>query len=196
MPYSSGDRTFEDFAWDEAFDDDDDDEGYMIRADNDPPPIRTIPSARSSRKGRTPTQRSIDVMDGFNDEHDHLENGDMADIFSSGYVFGAGHSFQGEVIEAVAPRRLGANGEEVPIPLRAMGHHRRASSERCEVASKSFQVVRQLGSGSFAVVYLVKEIGGVGQEYALKCLSKKDLNQDQLDSQMFEVSGKTECHES
>ncbi|KAH8823059.1 hypothetical protein DL96DRAFT_1532556 [Flagelloscypha sp. PMI_526] len=82
----------------------------------------------------------------------------------------------------------------------------------------TFQVVRRLGTGSYAVVYLVREVflapsssssgegsifgsmdvGGppvpsrphsvvYGHEYAIKCLSKADLDEDQLNAQMSEV---------
>lgn len=147
------------FAWDEAFAHDGDDDLDMTFDDGDAPAPRKDRSARSSRLGRSSTQRSR------GDYSDHMHDGRLSDVFPLGHVFGAGHSFEGEIIEAVTPRRLASNGREVPVPQFALGHHRRASLERGEIATKSFKVVRQLGSGSFAVVYLVREIGGVGQEY-------------------------------
>jgi serine/threonine protein kinase len=78
-----------------------------------------------------------------------------------------------------------------------------------------FQVVRRLGTGSYAVVYLVREVlyrtlpsedghmslvgpmdldGKIGyptieygRDYAIKCLSKANLDNDALAAQMSEV---------
>ncbi|KAG8213998.1 CAMK/CAMK-unique protein kinase [Butyriboletus roseoflavus] len=80
--------------------------------------------------------------------------------------------------------------------------------------AKEFEVVRKLGTGSYAVVYLVREVlsraqpsedghCGVldfgeptrsktcityGRDFALKCLSKANLDQDALAAQMTEVT--------
>ena len=80
--------------------------------------------------------------------------------------------------------------------------------------AKEFEVVRKLGTGSYAVVYLVREVlsrtlpsedghcGALdlgdtshstsyvtyGRDFALKCLSKANLDQDALAAQMSEVS--------
>lgn len=80
--------------------------------------------------------------------------------------------------------------------------------------AKEFEVVRKLGTGSYAVVYLVREVlsraqpsedghcGALdlgeltcsksyityGRDFALKCLSKANLDQDALAAQMTEVS--------
>jgi len=69
---------------------------------------------------------------------------------------------------------------------------------------KRLEIVRKLGSGSYAVVYLCRAViydpyedGGdyddeeevvYGQEFALKCLSKKDLSDDLLNVQKFEAT--------
>lgn len=53
---------------------------------------------------------------------------------------------------------------------------------------KCLEVVRLLGRGSYAVVYLVREVGVDGGEYALKCLSKRDLSPDQLADQRLEAT--------
>lgn len=70
------------------------------------------------------------------------------------------------------------------------------------------EIVRKLGSGSYAVVYLAREVvsdprdaedadpldnassAGVvyGKEYALKCLSKRNLSDDLLEVQKFEAT--------
>lgn len=80
--------------------------------------------------------------------------------------------------------------------------------------AREFEVVRKLGTGSYAVVYLVREVlsraqpsddghCGIldlgeptrsktyvtyGRDFALKCLSKANLDQDALAAQMTEVS--------
>lgn len=77
--------------------------------------------------------------------------------------------------------------------------------------ARRLEIVRKLGSGSYAVVYLARallwdpEVDGVdsedgeagiefgaepvyGQEFALKCLSKHNLSEDMLQVQKFEVS--------
>ncbi|EIW83295.1 Pkinase-domain-containing protein [Coniophora puteana RWD-64-598 SS2] len=77
--------------------------------------------------------------------------------------------------------------------------------------SSEFEVVRRLGSGSYAVVYLVREVlsrppvsedghlGPIdldippqrtvyGREFALKCLGKANLDDEALDAQLSEVT--------
>lgn len=84
-----------------------------------------------------------------------------------------------------------------------------------EMPVQEFEVVRQLGTGSYAVVYLVREvlfrpvpsldshmsIEGMelddkligrpsveyGREFAIKCLSKANLDEEALAAQMSEV---------
>ncbi|KAF8893851.1 kinase-like domain-containing protein [Infundibulicybe gibba] len=60
-----------------------------------------------------------------------------------------------------------------------------------------FEVVRRLGTGSYAVVYLVQELDGqllsrpdtvYGSKYAIKCLSKANLDDEALAAQMSEVT--------
>lgn len=53
---------------------------------------------------------------------------------------------------------------------------------------KCLEVVKLLGRGSYAVVYLAREVGVDGGEYALKCLSKRDLSPDQLADQRLEAT--------
>ena len=83
-------------------------------------------------------------------------------------------------------------------------------------ATQEFEVVRRLGTGSYAVVYLVREVlsrpvhsqdGHIsldgmelddkvsslssieyGREFAIKCLSKANLDEDALAAQKAEVS--------
>jgi len=75
-------------------------------------------------------------------------------------------------------------------------------------SAREFEVVRKIGTGSCAIVYLVREIlfhflcseddhvypaghhpaRGYGREYAIKLLSKSDLNEEELTAQLTEVS--------
>lgn len=90
------------------------------------------------------------------------------------------------------------------------------TSSELEAPAQEFEVVRQLGTGSYAVVYLVREVlsrpplhsqdghmslDGMelddkqsrqqfteyGREYAIKCLSKSNLDEEALAAQMSEV---------
>ena len=87
----------------------------------------------------------------------------------------------------------------------------------CDEPAREFEVVRKLGTGSYAVVYLVREVLSrpqpsddghaatlgrmdfddvssghssteYGREYAIKVLSKANLDQEALTAQLFEVS--------
>jgi len=106
------------------------------------------------------------------------------DALSQGDIIGPGLSLQGEPVELVhipnVPPRYG------------------------QPPALNLQVVRKLGAGSYAVVYLVREIldpltdnalpspsDRLGREYAIKCLSKVGYDADTLDAQMIEVS--TSC---
>jgi hypothetical protein len=91
-----------------------------------------------------------------------------------------------------------------------------SSAADCVELAKEFEVVKQLGTGSYAVVYQVREVlsrpppsedghmplmGSMelngelsrsasvqyGREYAMKCLSKADLDEADLAAQMSEV---------
>ena len=102
------------------------------------------------------------------DEDD--DNTPVKDVMKPGMLFGEGLEFQGEIIAPAVgkvngdssdegmPLRRG--GSEAPKALRGMpGVHHHGRDK------KVFEVVRQLGSGSYAVVYLVKERGGRKREY-------------------------------
>lgn len=86
--------------------------------------------------------------------------------------------------------------------------------------ANEFEVVRKLGTGSYAVVYLVREVlsrtqpsedghcGALdlgdatrsksyvtyGRDFALKCLSKANLDQDAIAAQMTEVTAPAMLH--
>lgn len=130
-------------------------------------------------------------------------------MLSPGELVGQGLSLQDDIVN------------KVPIPA---PHFDSASEE----PATEFEVVRKLGTGSYAVVYLVREVlertivagspsssvdGHVaavgrldldsddghgyvvrekeeriyGREYAIKVLSKANLDEDALDAQLFEV---------
>ena len=118
-------------------------------------------------------------------------------VLSQGDSVGEGSLLQGELV-----RRVSIGPGIAPT----------RSSDYKEPANE-FQVVRRLGAGSYAVVYLVKEvlsrpppsddghmstIGQMeldsrlsdtvyGREYAIKCLSKANLDEEALAAQMTEV---------
>ena len=121
----------------------------------------------------------------------------VQDILLPGDIIGQGLNFQGERV------RL--------LPISA-SHH--TGDDDLNAPSIKFEVVKALGTGSYAVVYQVRQIlsgyppttedlspisavdfdgiscpapVGYGREYALKCLSKADLDKDALSAQMFEV---------
>ena len=93
------------------------------------------------------------------------------DVLQPGMIFGEGLEFQGEVIVAAVGKNgngygdlaLRRGGSEAGQPRREIsqsGRERIVGTER-----KRYEVVRQLGSGSYAVVYLVREKGGRKREY-------------------------------
>jgi hypothetical protein len=102
------------------------------------------------------------------------------DALRQGDIIGPGLSLQGEPVELIhipnVPPRYG------------------------QPPALNLQVVRKLGAGSYAVVYLVREIldplaptddavpDRLGREYAIKCLSKVGYDADTLSAQMIEVS--------
>lgn len=119
----------------------------------------------------------------------------VEDVFTPGDAVKEGGLLQGEPIRLVS---IGSN----PLP-------------EDEEPAKEFEIVRRLGAGSYAVVYLVLEVlyrpppsddGHItfgqmdmddkyrrpctvyGREYAIKCLSKADLDADALAAQMSEVT--------
>lgn len=125
----------------------------------------------------------------------------LEDVLAPGDIVGESCLLQGETIRLVS---ISSNpeAEDGDLELRE--------------PTKEFEVVRRLGSGSYAVVYLVKEvlsrslpsedghmsIGSMefdgnlsrrsetvyGREYAIKCLSKANLDEEALDAQLTEVT--------
>lgn len=119
----------------------------------------------------------------------------IEDVLAPGDVVGDGFFLQGEQIRTVA------------------------AAQQPHAPAQEFEVIKQLGTGSYAVVYLVHEVlarpppsedghmstigsmefdqprPGVvyGRKYAIKCLSKADLDEDALAVQMSEVCGVLCC---
>ncbi|KAL7424196.1 hypothetical protein Q5752_001782 [Cryptotrichosporon argae] len=120
------------------------------------------------------------------DDDDDDDDRRVPDVLPIGMVFGEGVEFEGEVIVPAVGRIAGDDGE-LGLPLRRGGSEVGRPNRDAPSRSKRYEVVRQLGSGSYAVVYLVREIGGRKREYALKCLSKQDLQEEQLQTQLFEA---------
>ncbi|KAF5388844.1 hypothetical protein D9757_005661 [Collybiopsis confluens] len=125
---------------------------------------------------------------------------DLEDVFFPGNVVGEGAALQGETITLVSI------GDTATV---------RSDTPDYEKPAMEFEVVKRLGAGSYAVVYLVCEVlyrpppsddghavGALeleettrlrpktvyGREYALKCLSKVNLDEDALAAQMSEVT--------
>lgn len=159
------DIEFADFGWDEAFEDDDDD--------------YTVARRKSSRGGPDQLYKDSgsDDTTGLEVEVQGMELEDQSgwdgrehdddDIFPPGYRIGEGLAFQGEIIEDVDPvARSKENGRSLPQSSAGSIASLRENGLDLEERSRKriFEVVRKLGSGSYATVYLVKDIGG-GQEF-------------------------------
>ncbi|PFH52028.1 hypothetical protein AMATHDRAFT_140979 [Amanita thiersii Skay4041] len=126
----------------------------------------------------------------------------IEDVLSPGDSVGEGSILQGEIIRLVS---FGSLSDHV------------GSTFDDKEPAQEFEVVRRLGTGSYAVVYLVQEvlsrpplsedghmctIGQMefdgkparhpetvyGREYAIKCLSKVNLDEEALAAQMSEVT--------
>ncbi|TFK44538.1 hypothetical protein BDQ12DRAFT_593580 [Crucibulum laeve] len=180
-----------------------------------PSPSSSSPSTASAKLPRSPyissrplsspvtvnvSLRPVSSSSPANSYHSSDASSIIEDVFIPGDFVGEGSVLQGETVRLVS---LGAT----PDP---------ADSTYKEPAQE-FEVVRRLGSGSYAVVYLVREvlsrsppsedghmstIGAMeldgkflrqpetvyGREYAIKCLSKANLDEEALAAQMSEVT--------
>jgi serine/threonine protein kinase len=134
-------------------------------------------------------------QDAFSSRPSSISSSITEDVLAPGDVVGEGARLQGELIRLVS---IGSTSLDYKEP------------------AKEFEVVRRLGTGSYAVVYLVREVlyrpppsedghtalmgpmeldGSVtslsvqyGREYAIKCLSKANLDEEALAAQMSEVT--------
>jgi len=103
-------------------------------------------------------------------DDDDDDNVPVKDVLRPGMLFGEGLEFQGEIVAPAVGKVSGDSsdegmplrrgGSEAPKALRGMPGVHHHGRDR-----KVYEVVRQLGSGSYAVVYLVKEKGGRKREY-------------------------------
>ncbi|KAI0655911.1 kinase-like protein [Cubamyces menziesii] len=167
-------------------------------------PIHRSPLVSSSRQLPSPVPRSPHPLRSDLPSFDNRSSGQssisscIVDVLCQGDLVGEGIELQGEVIK------------RVPIS---------SSEPRVDhdEPAKEFEVVRKLGSGSYAVVYLVREvlsrpqasddghaitIGRMdlddgspgnqsteyGREYAIKVLSKANLDEEALTAQLFEAT--------
>ncbi|KAH9855258.1 kinase-like protein [Lenzites betulinus] len=167
-------------------------------------PIPRSPLVSSSRQLPSPVPRSPHPLRSDLPSFDNRSTGRsstssyIVDVLSQGDLVGEGLCLQGEAIT------------RVPIS---------ASEPRVDhdEPAKEFEVVRKLGSGSYAVVYLVREVlsrpqpsddghaitigrmdlddgspgnqsTDYGREYAIKVLSKANLDEEALEAQLFEAT--------
>jgi hypothetical protein len=162
------DIEFADFGWDEAFEDDDDDYTVARRKSSRGGPDQLYKDSGSDDVAGL--QVEVQGMDMGNqpawdgrDDNDDDDDG----IFPPGYRIGEGLAFRGEIIEDVDPvARSKENGRSLPQSsagsIASLRENGLDADERAK--RRIFEVVRKLGSGSYATVYLVKEVGG-GQEF-------------------------------
>lgn len=123
------------------------------------------------------------------------------DILTQGDLIGEGVRLAGEIIQ---PVQVAASSSIRPF-------------DSCQLPNAKFEVIRKLGTGSYAVVFLVREVfdeDGLssrgnslenlafddpelnsapspkryGREFAIKCLSKANLSPQELQVQMLEAT--------
>ena len=151
----------------------------------------SFPSPSSAHPWRPPNLSANEIAEASRRSSTASEV--MGDILSPGDLVGEGVPLQGENIRLVS------------MP----------DTVDYEAPAQEFQVVRRLGTGSYAVVYLVREVlsrpsyshdshmslDGMelddkvsrrqsieyGRDFAIKCLSKANLDEDALKAQMSEV---------
>ncbi|KAI0829636.1 kinase-like protein [Trametes gibbosa] len=167
-------------------------------------PIHRSPLVASARQLPSPIPRSPHPLRSDLPSYDNRSSGRssisscIVDVLSQGDLVGEGLYLRGEAIS------------RVPI----------SSSEPTvdhDEPATEFEVVRKLGSGSYAVVYLVREVLSrpqpsddghaitvgrmdlddgspgnqsteYGREYAIKVLSKANLDEEALEAQLFEAT--------
>lgn len=160
-----------------------------------------IPPSPVPRSAR-PTQIDIPTSFVYSPKSSRPSSASSAveDFLFPGDLIGEGLSLQGETVRVLP---CSSN----PAHIDGLGH---------EEPAKEFEVIRLLGSGSYAVVYHVREVLSrkpvsedghsllgrmdfddassrrssveYGREYAIKCLSKANLDEEALEAQLFEVT--------
>ncbi|KAH8108049.1 kinase-like protein [Cristinia sonorae] len=176
---------------------------------------RQLPSPGMAAPSHVRSATRSSSQDSFGSQ---ASSSSLADVLFKGDLVGEGLSLQGELIR------------RVPItPQSSAASMFSRDDEREGIPAKEFEVVRKLGTGSYAVVYLVREVlsrkpsltespsvssddgHGVaavgkmdmsddgfsrveaeervyGREYAIKVLSKANLDEDALGAQLFEAT--------
>ena len=151
-----------------------------------PMSIPTHLPASSSIRHPLPPSRSVTAR------HSSFGSSIIEDVLAPGDIIGPGIPLQGHLIRPAST---------------SLQLHDNSSG----IASE-FEVIRELGTGSYAIVYLVREVlsrsapsedghcgtldlgdtpytpyVSYGREFALKCLSKANLDEDALAAQLSEV---------
>ncbi len=184
-----------------------------------PSPPSISPSVNSIKLPRSPYISSRPLSTSFPVVHNNTANDSIRsylssgsstveDVLAPGDIVGEDCSLQVERIRLVSI--TSSSQQQQP-------QHELDDIDQQQQLAQEFEVVRRLGSGSYAVVYLVKEVlsrsppssedghmstigsmefdghvprrpGTVyGREYAIKCLSKANLDEEALDAQLTEV---------
>lgn len=153
------------------------------------------------------------------------------DVLSPGDLIGEGMELQGEVVRCVPITPLPSPdlAPSQPEPATPSQPSSSIAAPSAEEPACTFEVVRRLGTGSYAVVYLVREVlyrapvgedlceddgadldmsmdghgdmdterikreNVYGREYAVKLLSKANLDAEALEAQIFEVRHRSYC---
>jgi hypothetical protein len=162
---------------------------------------REVPTSSSSPRTYSPIMPPLSSPSPYRrpttlDSRTSWTSSKIERVLAVGDVVGVGLELQGEILRA-RPSPVNRFVDQAPL-------------------APEFEVVRRLGSGSYAVVYLVREVlarrdpsddGHVagrmelddasshrsslvtyGREFAIKCLSKANLDEEALEAQMAEVS--------
>ncbi|EPQ57692.1 hypothetical protein GLOTRDRAFT_92494 [Gloeophyllum trabeum ATCC 11539] len=187
-----------------------------------PSPVVPTPSAQvakhvprspylsSPRPTSSPVPRDIDSPRPPARRFSTSSSSGVQDVLFPGDIVGEGLELDDEIVRRV-PIDASTNVLSTSAPMDV------------QEPAREFEVVRRLGTGSYAVVYLVREVlsrsvpsdsghghvsavgaidlddsfssksmGGVhieyGKEYAMKCLSKANLDEEALEAQMTEVT--------
>lgn len=119
----------------------------------------SVPGSRSASHSRAPTEVGDyeDMMHTASGRvsragsHYGIGNGDGVDVLREGDIIGQGCLLRGKIVKAVPPS-LSASSTSANTPTSAF------PGASAIAAGTRFEVVRSLGTGSYAVVYLVREI--------------------------------------
>lgn len=189
-----------------------------------PFPTKSIPLPSSGLP--SPTLPNLDSHFRSTSSNPSSFSSSVLDVLSPGDVIGEGLELQGEVVRCVPITPLHSSDRTLshPEPATASCPSSTIAGPFSEEPARTFEVVKKLGTGSYAVVYLVREVlyrapeveendyeddgadldmsmdghddaesvkGGrsneYGREYAVKLLSKANLDSEALEAQVLEV---------